>query len=169
MWMISGWQPIGRVSSPKKSIPLCTFCPAPSFYIIEKSRFRSVEVKPGDAKRALFTAAAIAALAIPRAGQAIDPFEQKLSPRPPDRSGLESADLRAASRRCRRSAPYRRRQNGWSNSFIPIRSPKTRCWSSGSKPFDTLSMPLTEIATRYAPNQNMAMNMVIMGPMAEPE
>ena len=35
--------------------------------------------------------------------------------------------------------------------------------------FDTLSMPLTEIATRYAPNQNMAMNMVIMGPMAELE
>ena len=117
-------------------------------------------------KRALFTAAAIAALAIPRAGQAVDPFEQKLSP---DRQMVQALNRLTFGPRPGDVEEMRRVGVAkWMEQQLhPDQIAENPVLEQRLKPFDTLSMPLTEIATRYAPNQNMSMNMVIMGPLAE--
>jgi hypothetical protein len=73
MWMISGWLPIGRVSSQKNDSVVHIL---PRSVVLYNENQDFAPWRRQEMKRALFTAAAIAALAIPRAGQAIDPFNR---------------------------------------------------------------------------------------------
>jgi len=109
-------------------------------------------------KRALLTAVAVAAIAIPRAGPATDPFEQKLSP---DRQIVQALNRLTFGLRPGDIEEVRRigLAKWMEQQLHPDQIGENPILEQRLKPLETLGMPVADIVARYSPNQ--AMNMVM--------
>ena len=107
-------------------------------------------------KRVFSVAVAVAALIFPRSGQPADPFEQKLSP---DRQIVQALNRLTFGPRPGDVEEVRRiGLTRWIEQQLhPGQIAENPVLDERLKPLETLRMPISEVAAKYSPAQNMAM------------
>ena len=116
-------------------------------------------------KRPLSIATAIAAMTVPRLGQAGDPFEQKLTP---DRQIVQALNRLTFGPRPGDIDQVRRTGLAkWMEQQLhPEQIAENPVLEERLKPLKSLRMPVSEVVSTYAPDRNMAMMMMVEPPFA---
>ncbi len=116
-------------------------------------------------KRAFATAVVIAAILLPRTGQGIDPFDQKLNP---ERQIIQALNRLTYGPRPGDVDEVRRIGLAkWMELQLhPDQVAENPVLEKRLEPLDTLRMRVSEVVAKYSPNQNMGMMMAMEPPFA---
>ena len=116
-------------------------------------------------QRAFSIAVAMAAMILPRSGQAADPFEQKLSP---DRQIVQTLNRLTFGPRPGDVDEVRRiGLTKWIEQQLhPDRITENAVIEERLKPLESLRMPISEVVAKYMPDPNMGMMVMIEPPFA---
>jgi len=116
-------------------------------------------------KRMFSLAVTIAAITLPQAGQAADPFEQKLSP---DRQIIQALNRLTFGPRPGDVEEVRRigLAKWMEQQLHPEQIAENPVLAERLAPLESLRLPISEVVARYTPDQNMGMMMVVEAPFA---
>jgi hypothetical protein len=116
-------------------------------------------------KRVFSIATALAAVTLPCPGQAVDPFEQRLSP---DRQIIQALNRLTFGQRPGDVAEVRRiGLTRWIEQQLhPDQIAENPVLGERLAPLDTLRMPISEVIAKYSPDQNIGMMTIMEAPFA---